>query len=189
MNIYFSVDIETDGLAAGINSLISLGVAAIDVDSGLIMGTFKRNLRPAYGMQVCQDTMNWWKGFPEAYKRATESAWHPSAAIEEFVGWVNAFGIEKPVSAAWKPGFDLAFLRYYLHRFGPGDIFGRSGSGLDIKTLTAVALNQTFSETQIATVPTWMKGPITTHSHDALEDAIEQAHVMYNARKMLNSKI
>jgi hypothetical protein len=83
----------------------------------------------------------------------------------------------------------LAFLRYYLFRFQGGDIFGRAGSGLDIKTLTAIALGQKFSETQIATVPEELKQTKAEHSHDALEDAIEQAHVMYNARKKLGARV
>lgn len=187
MNVYFSIDIETNGLAAGINSMISLGAAAIDVDSGTIVSTFKRNLKPILDLAVCEDTMNWWKGFPAAYKAATDGAQEPEVAMRDFVTWVKEVGGDKPVGAAWKPGFDMAFVRYYLHRFANGDVFGRAGSGLDIKTLTAIALGQSFSQTQIATVPQELKGSLAEHSHDALEDAIEQAYVLHNARKMLGA--
>jgi hypothetical protein len=38
MKVYFSVDIETDGVVAGRNNMLSLGCAAIDMDSGNVVG-------------------------------------------------------------------------------------------------------------------------------------------------------
>lgn len=188
--IYFSVDIETNGLAPGINSMISLGVAAIDMDTGEIHGGFKRNLRPEPLLYVDEDTMKWWSGFPEAYKRATELAMLPMQALLDLRNWISAFKQERPVAAAWKPGFDLAFLRYYEIKYLSGMIFGCAGSGLDIKTVAALALGQRFEDTQIGTVPDWMKGPSAgEHTHDALQDAIEQAHVLYNALHHPMSKL
>lgn len=179
--IYFSVDIETNGLAPGIHSMLSIGVAAIDMDSGKIVGTFKRNLKPIPELLICPDTMEWWKKFPEAYKRATENAMHPQQAMLHLASWVKGFGIKYPVAAAWKPMFDLGFLRYYEVRYTGEIIFGRSGSGLDIKTVAALASGKSYSETQIAEIPNWMKSSNDKHSHDALEDAIEQAHALFNA--------
>lgn len=187
--IYFSVDIETDGLAPGINSMISLGAAAISMDTGEIFGGFKRNLKPVEGLMQDPDTMEWWKGEPEAYVRATDGAMHPEQAMYHFASWVNDFKQEHPVAAAWKPGFDLAFLRYYEIKYLGKMLFGRAGSGLDIKTVAALALGQSFSETQIGTVPDWMKGSEDKHNHDALDDAVEQAHVLYNALNHPYSKL
>lgn len=194
--IYFSIDIETMGLCAGLHSMISLGAAAIDVDTGEIKGTYKANLtelsdavednsQPIGGLCV----RDFWAKFPEAYKRATENARAPEVVVPEFVAWVRSFGIQDPVSAFWKPGFDGAFIRYYLFRFVGGDIFGRGGSGLDIKTLAAIAALQTFSNTTISKLaPEWKNG-FTNHTHDALDDAIEQAFVLYNARKRLGGTL
>jgi DNA polymerase III alpha subunit (gram-positive type) len=191
--IYFSIDIETNGLAAGINSMISLGAAAINIESGEIVEKFKMNLLPLPDLKEDASTMEFWKQHPEAYRRATQDAVEADLVIWAFVGWVQRvcehYNVQRPVAAAWKPGFDLAFLRYYLFRFHGSDIFGRAGSGLDIKTLTAIALNQPFSETQIAAVPAELKGTTVEHSHDALEDAIEQAHVLFNARKQLGVRL
>lgn len=185
--IYFSVDIETNGLAPGIHSMISIGVAAIDMETGDIVGTFKRNLQPIPELQICPDTMEWWKGFPDAYQRATENSEMPLVAVHDLYSWVKGFGIEHPVAAAWKPMFDLGFLRYYEVRYLGGIIFGRSGSGLDIKTVAALALEQSYGETQVAKVPKWMKEPYSSaHTHDSLQDAIEQAHILYNALRELD---
>lgn len=188
--IYYSVDIETNGLAPGINSMLSLGVAAINMDTGGIVGKFKRNLYPVEYLEEDPDTMEWWKGFPEAYKLATISKVMPRLAMAELMIFVDSFGQERPVAAAWKPGFDLAFLRYYEIRYLGKMLFGRAGSGLDIKTVAALALGQRFDDTQIGTVPAWMKFPSEgNHTHDALDDAIEQAHVLYNALNHPNSKL
>jgi DNA polymerase III alpha subunit (gram-positive type) len=184
--IIFSIDIETNGLAAGINSMISLGAAAIEVETGKVVSPFKINIKPVPDLQVDPNTMKWWEGFPEAYKAATDDAVDASVAMPLFVKWVKSFGIEKPVGAAWKPGFDMAFLRYYLYRFSDGDVFGRAGSGLDIKTATAIAMGQPFSAVQIGSVPEELKGDITNHSHDALEDAIEQGQLLVNVCEQLN---
>lgn len=188
-NIYFSVDIETNGLAAGHNSMIQLGCAAIDMDTAELVGTFKRSLFPLSDMKVDKSTMEFWEKFPDTYQKIVATMEDPAIVIKDFDTWVRAFGIQYPVGAAWKPGFDMAFLRYYLYRFCDGDVFGRAGSGLDIKTLTAIALNQPFTETQIAKVPSSLKGTTDEHSHDALADAIEQANVMYNAMRKLGVNV
>lgn len=180
--IYYSVDIETDGLAPGINSMISLGVAAIDMVTGEIVGTFKRNLYPVEYLEQDPDTMRWWRTQPEAYKRSTENCTVPRLAMVELMTFVESFGQQQPVAAAWKPGFDLAFLRYYEIKYLGKMIFGRAGSGLDIKTVAALALGQAFNDTHLDKVPDWLKIPNSTvHTHDALEDAVEQAHILYNA--------
>lgn len=188
---YFSIDIETNGLAAGINSMISLGAAVINMENGEFVATYKWNLKPLPDLQVDASTMEWWAKHPEAYLRATEDAMDAEVAIAQFDKWVRYIceigDIGLPVCAAWKPAFDVGFLRYYLFRFIGKDIFGRAGSGLDIKTLTAIALGQPFGETQIGTVPEYLKGSKAEHNHDALDDAIEQATVMYNACKVLRS--
>lgn len=185
--IYFSIDIETNGLCPGINSMISLGAAAFDIETGEIADARKWNILPLPDLEVDADTMMFWDRFPEAYLRATVNAEHASHVMFAFREWVQHMSNNDPtpVAAAWKPGFDLAFLRYYEFRFLGKAIFGRGGSGLDIKTATAIALNQPFRETQIGTVPSWMKNGQENHTHDAMEDAIEQAHVLYHAQMTL----
>lgn len=190
MNIIFSIDIETNGIVAGINSMISLGAAAMDMDAGQVLASFKVNLQCIPELQVDEDTMRWWKTFPEAYRASTINAVEPALAMERFERWVVGFGIDKPTCAAWKPAFDIGFLRYYAMRYLRHDIFGRSGSGLDIKTVTAIALNWKFSETQISKVPDNLRvGYSGPHTHDAQEDAIEQGFILCNAAKKLGVQL
>jgi len=196
-NIHISVDIETDGLVPGRNNMLSLGAAALETDEGRIVDTFKYNFSTVGDLLEDPSTMAWWKRFPEAYKRARENAQPPQRAITAFVDWVQENTNEKSVVFAWKPHFDLAFVRYYIHRFHKDgaqlcehSIFGRGQFGLDLKTLAALALKQRFHETKVSNIPSSLKidelgNPVIVHTHDALEDAIEQAYVFYNACRRL----
>lgn len=189
---YISIDIETNGLCPGINSMISLGAVVFDPATGESPTSFQVNLRPLSDGIADPDTMAWWSGFPDAYAAATRDAVDPKTAMESFEFWVKAVAGENPVACYWKSEFDGAFIRYYLFRFLGRHIFGRSGSGLDIKTITALALRQKYSETQIGKVPTDWGFPckktagVAEHNHLAIDDAREQANVLVRALKELS---
>jgi DNA polymerase III alpha subunit (gram-positive type) len=201
MKIYFSVDIETDGLVAGRNNMISLGCAAIDMDNGKIIGKFKANLSLVPDLVPDFDTMEWWKGFPEAYESARVNAVSPSFAIGKFVEWVERVKTKDSLIFAWKPSFDCAFLRYYIHRFHPkgteliaSEPYGRGGFGLDQKTVAAIALKQAYRDTKMSALPDPLRldeksNVIAQHSHDALEDAVEQAAIFYNCVRRLGVEL
>lgn len=187
MSTYFSIDIETDGLCPGLNSMISLGAVAFDPDKETI-ADFSINLKPLPDATPDPDTMKWWDSFPDAYKAATDLAVTPVSAMETFAAWVSGFG-DIPVACYWKPEFDGAFIRYYSFRFLGRQLFGRSGSGIDIKSVAALALKQKYSDTQIAKVPREWSGNTGDHSHKACLDAREQAYVFINALKTLNATL
>jgi hypothetical protein len=199
--IYFSIDIETDGLVAGRNNMLSLGAAAIDMDSGKIVSKFKVNLNLVPDLFVDDDTMEWWKNFPEQYRAARENAILPAVAMFDFVAWVEFWATEESTIFCWKPGFDAAFLKYYIDRFHPrgtqlthNGIFARQGFGLDQKTVAAIALRQPYKKTKVGELPNSLRldenGVVMlTHSHDALEDAVEQAYIFYNSVQRLGVEL
>jgi 3' exoribonuclease, RNase T-like len=199
--IYFSVDIETDGVVAGRNNMLSLGACAIDMETGDIISKFKRNLSLVYDLQPDKDTMNWWKTQPAAYVAARKDAQPPSQVMREFALWVYNYATADSIIFAWKPVMDLAFVRYYIHRFHPSgeyltihSIFGRQGFGLDQKTVAALALKQTYRKTKMDGLPNSVRlndknEVIEQHSHDALEDAVEQAHIFWNCVRRLGVEL
>lgn len=199
--VYFSVDLETDGVVAGRNNMISLGCAAIDMGNGKIIGKFKANLSLVPDLVPDFDTMQWWKQYPEAYAKARENAVAPYFVIPKFVEWFERIATFESVIFAWKPVMDLAFLRYYIHRFHPkgselviNGPFGRQGFGLDQKTVAAIALKQTYRVTKMDTLPDSLRldekgNVIAQHSHDALEDACEQAAIFYNSVRRLGVEL
>jgi 3' exoribonuclease, RNase T-like len=197
MKTYFSVDIETDGVVAGRNNMLSIGVAAIDMDTGKIVDTFKRNLERMPDLTSDEDTMNWWKKQnPKAYIGARMGAKPPTVVMMELIIWVQKLWKEDSVVFAWNPVMDLAFVRYYLHRFHPNGVnivlqgFGKRSFGLDQKTAAAIALKVPYRSSNMSSVPPSLrlddKGELLKeHSHDALEDAIEQAYIFYNSVRRL----
>lgn len=199
--IYFSVDIETDGLVAGRNNMLSLGAAAIDMNSGRIVSKFKVNLSLVPDLIPDKDTMLWWKLYPKAYEAARTNATAPTLVMMHFVDWVHSLKSSDSLIFAWKPILDLAFLRYYIHRFHPlgtelclNGIFARHGFGLDQKTVAAIALKQPYRATKMDNLPDSIRLDenseiIANHSHDALEDAVEQALIFYNTVQRLGVEL
>lgn len=200
-NVHISVDIETDGVVAGRNNMLSLGAAALDMDTGTIVGKFKMNLSLVPNFMPDSDTMKWWKQFPEAYVAAREDAQLASTVIKAFVSWVETMKTEDSVMFAWNPVMDLGFVKYYIHAFHPNGtelavngFFAKRCMGLDLKTLTAVALKQRYSVTKMDSVPDSVRldengEVIAKHNHDALDDACEQAHIFYNVVRRLGIEI
>jgi 3' exoribonuclease, RNase T-like len=199
--VYFSVDLETDGLVAGRNNMLSLGAVAIDMDNGHIVARFKENLSTVPSLSSDADTMHWWRQFPEAYVAARVNAIWPSLAMTRFVKWVDTWKVPESVIFAWKPVMDLAFLRYYIHAFHPNGaqlctqgVFSRHCFGMDQKTVAALALKQPFRYTRMDSLPDSLRlneqgEIIEKHSHDALEDAEEQALIFYNSIRRLGVEL
>ena len=186
--LYFSVDIETNGLMPGFNSMISLGAVAFDLQTGQEYGTFLQNLVPDPDTVEDPGTMEWWKGFPLKYIEATTNPLPPAEVLLNYATWWQGLAGDKTaVFSYWKPAFDGAFIRYYRYKFLKQQT-NRFSDGVDIKTLAATALGWAYSDTKIETVPESYKGGLF-HSHNALEDAIEQKNVLVSAYSIIRTAI
>ena len=64
---YVSIDIEADGPAPGLNSMLSLGAAAFTSD-GALAQTFSANLEPLPEAHEDERTMRWWASQPAAWE-------------------------------------------------------------------------------------------------------------------------
>lgn len=192
MKNYISVDIETDGVVAGRNNMLSLGAAAIDMDCGQITSSFQVNIETIGDLHPDPDTMRWWQQFPEAFVSARMNAVGPKLAIYGFVNWIEHVMGTRSLIFGWNPVMDLGMIKYYVHRFHPAGadlvthgVFGKRAMGLDMKTLAATVLGRPYSEMKMSTVPNSLRldesGELMKpHSHNAQEDAIEQALIFYN---------
>ena len=65
--IYVSTDIEADGPIPGPHSMLSVGSAAFLPDK-TIVSRFSANLEALPGATEDARTMEWWKGFPQAWE-------------------------------------------------------------------------------------------------------------------------
>lgn len=184
--IYFSVDIESDGPIPGPNSMLSYGCAAFN-EEGDRIGTFESNLTLLPEATPDPDTMAWW-GQPknaEAWKACRENPEDPQTSLTRFVEWVESmpgveqgkYGTKNAVFVAYPSGFDFTFMYWYMRRFVGRSPF--SFSAIDVKSFAMATLGQRYRETSKDSFPKrWeSKHP---HTHKALDDAIEQGELFMN---------
>jgi len=169
-DVFISIDVEADGPVPGDFSMSSLGAV---VAEPALDRTFYRELKPITDRFV-----------PEAAavskldraKLKAEGA-DPATAMREFAEWANAAAGRgrRPVAVCFNATFDWQFVNWYFHHFLGKNPFGISG--LDIKALYMGALGlprwgqtskRNFDRTFLSGRP---------HSHNALDDAKEQAEI------------
>jgi hypothetical protein len=177
MEIYLSCDIESDGKIPGMYSMLSFGSAAFE-PNGKMLDTYSANLETLPGAKQDPDTMEWWKGQPEAWAAHRKDTRTPEVVMPEFVEWVKKVsGRDRPVFVGYPAGYDFTFMYYYMIAFAGESPF--SFSALDIKSFAMAILNSEFRNTTKRSFPKSWFGK-SRHSHVALDDAIEQGELFCN---------
>ncbi len=178
-DLYFSVDIESDGPIPSVYSMLSFGLAvAARFDGATFAGlapgkrTFYRELKPIspnYLPEAIAVT-----GLERAVLERDGAS--PEEAMADAKTWVQqqADG-DHPVLVGFPLVFDWMFLTWYLERFAGGSPFGFS-SGLDMKTLYATKASVPLSLAGKDNLPPSLRST-RAHTHNALDDAIEQAEI------------
>jgi len=182
--LYFSVDVETNGPIPGPYSMWSLGSVALFGD-GTIVGEFDANLKDLEGATGHPDTLAWWASQPkEIQEAARANPLPPELAMRRFGRWVKELADEhkaSPVCLAYPAGFDFLFVYWYLIRFTEESPF--SFSCLDIKTYAMAKLGLPYRKSTKKNMPKhWFKN-LPQHTHRAADDAREQGLLFAN---MLN---
>lgn len=182
--IYFSVDIETDGPIPGVNSMLSLGAAAFTEQQKENIGTFSINLQELEGAVQDPDTMKWWEDHPEAWKISREHPWPPEIAMQNFVKWVLEVCGEgnKPVFVGYPAGFDFLFVYWYIIKFLGSGKSPFSFSALDIKSFAMAVMGCEYRKVSKKTMHRFIPKELS-HSHVAVDDATEQGHLFLNLLK------
>lgn len=173
--IYVSTDIETDGPIPGINSMLSFGSVAYQVDKTLV-STFTANLETLEGATQDPRTMEWWKTQPVAWKACRENLQSPENAMKNYVQWLKSLNA-RPIFVGYPAGFDFTFVYWYLMRFAGESPF--SFSALDVKTYAMALLKKEYRRSTKGNMPKhWFDN--FPHTHIALDDAIEQGALFCN---------
>ncbi|HEX7245919.1 MAG TPA: exonuclease domain-containing protein [Solirubrobacterales bacterium] len=182
-DLYISADVETDGPVPGPYSLLSFGLSAVGRYDGWTFEqwdvrekTFYAELKPisedfqAEALQV--------NGLDRDRLLATGRS--PGEVMTEAAAWVRSMCPEcRPVLVAYPVAFDWAFLYWYFERFAPeGSPFGHS-SCLDIRTLYQAVAGTVFDRSGKTAMPDFLR-PNSPHTHNALDDAIEQGELFAN---------
>ena len=170
---YISVDIETTGLIVGEDNIASIGACVI----GNIKDKFYIELKPftdsfrPESVEVAKLSIDYLK----------QNGVDIKYGMEKFAEWVNKH--QRPVFVGFPLAFDMAFVHQYFLKYLGNDPFGRTSAGLDMKTYAMAKLDCDMRDTtkkKLKEIFTW-EG---THSHNALDDAIEQAYLFEEIKKI-----
>lgn len=159
---YIMVDIESDGPAPGLYSMIAIG--AVDVSD--FNNNFLGYLAPITGKYV-----------PEALAVSgfsRKEVWEfPEAEItmQRFGDWLSSF--KKPIFISDNNGFDWSFVNYYLHRFYGKNPFGFSSRNMN-------DLYKGYTNDMYASFKSFRK---TKHDHNPLNDAIGNAEALLEMKR------
>ena len=163
---YFSVDIEADGPAPGLYSMISFG--AVLVEPGLNR-TFYAELKPISDRWVPESLSV--SGFT---REQTMEFVEPLAAMTRFEDWINQSTKGRPIFIADNPGFDFSFINYYFHAF-----LGRNPFGFSSRRI-----GDLYCGAKLDAFAKWKHLRETRHSHNALDDAKGNAEAILKMQEM-----
>ena len=183
MDAYFSADVETDGPIPGPYSVLSFAIVyagSFDGETFLppsgARKSFYRELKPISDIyEIDALRVN---GLDR--NALVENGTAPETAMTEASRWVvETAGSASPVFVAYPLSFDWSWLYWYFIKFSShGSPFGYSRC-FDIKTALAVKAHRPISDAGRSRLPPALR-PKQTHTHHALDDAIEQAEIFAN---------
>ena len=166
--LYISVDVEASGPIPGEYSLMSIGACLVANPKQNFYCELKpinNNFIPK-ALEVNGLSMEKLKVSGEA----------PAAAMARFENWIIKMtaGGYRPVFTAFNATFDWMFTHWYFMKFLGRDPFGISG--LDIKAYFMGKHQSLWGATAKSKIRPFYPSK-TAHSHNALDDATEQAEI------------
>ena len=168
--IYFSVDVETSGPIPPDYSLLSIG-ACIVGDSA---AQFYIELKPLNDNHTSEAIATTGMSLETLRERGVA----PHLAMAQFDAWVRANAADaRAVFVGFNAPFDWSFVNYYFEKFLGHAINPFGHSALDIKSYYMGAYGTNFAETSMRRLPPEIHPPNTPLSHNALDDAIQQARI------------
>ncbi len=183
VDAYFSIDVETDGPIPGPYSMLSFAcVYAGSFDGSAFVRperydrAFYRELKPI-SEQFEQEALD--VNRLDRGRLLLEGA-EPAKAMQDAFDWiVEVAGAAEPVFVAYPLSFDWPWMHWYFTKFcAQGSPFGFSRA-FDIKTALAIKAGVPVSKAGKTNLPDHFKSRFL-HTHNALDDAIEQADVFAN---------
>jgi len=167
VEVYISVDIETSGPIPGKYSMLSLGACEV----GRADRRFYAELRPTSERFV----PNAMKVVGRSLAEFAQMGQEPGEAMRAFRDWVAETSEGRvPIFVAFNAAFDWSFVNWYFHTYLEGNPFGFAG--LDIKSYYMGLTGCLWADTRLSRIDGEFKSG-SSHSHNALEDSVEQAEM------------
>ena len=173
--IYVSTDVESDGPAPGLNSMLSFASAAYLADKTLL-GTFSANLELLEDARTDPETMEWWESQPAAWQACRSDPQPPGIIMPRYASWLKGLHGDL-VFVGYPAAFDFMYVTYYLHRFAGESPF--LYFSLDIKTYAMALMKKNLYDVNKDSMPEhWFDD--LPYTHVALDDAISQGALFCN---------
>lgn len=169
METYISIDIEASGPYPPTYSMLSFGaVAFVSGDQFHSEGNFYMELKPLPQSTYEEEAMT--VNGLNMEKLVLHGA-DPQKAMSFFNTWLGRF--HRPVMVAYPIKFDGLFIHWYFERFLGKDPFGVSG--IDIRSYWMGKKGIEYKGVNKSTITGYLGVDIPSHTHNALDDALEQA--------------
>jgi DNA polymerase III epsilon subunit-like protein len=171
--VLISVDVEAAGPVPATYSMLSLGAVSLDDPQA----TFYAELKPVNNNSV-----------PEAMKVVgrtladfRRTGRDPKEAMVAFREWIKVVvKAGKPVFVGFNATFDWAFVNFYFDHYVGENPFGFGG--IDIKSYYMGMTGCDWEDTRSSRITSELKRS-SPHTHNALDDAVEQAEMFKRMRE------
>jgi DNA polymerase III epsilon subunit-like protein len=177
--VYISVDIEAAGPVPATYSMLSLGAALVHD----LQTNFYVEFQPINRKSV----PNAMKVIGRTLKDFERTGRDPKEAMIAFRDWIESVAKNgKPTFVGFNATFDWAFVNYYFQQYLGENPFGFGG--IDIKSYYMGLSGCTWDDSRSSRIPSAIKGS-SRHTHNALDDAIEQGEMFRRMRERAISKV
>jgi DNA polymerase III epsilon subunit-like protein len=153
--------------------MLSLGAVAADDPQATFYVEFKplndKSVPPA--MKVVGRTL-------DDFGRVGRDPKDAMVAFRKWLSFVAKTG--KPIFVGFNATFDWAFVNFYFHQYLGENPFGIGG--IDIKSYYMGLSGGSWQDTRSSRIPKAFKDSARRHTHNALDDAIEQADMFQRMR-------
>jgi hypothetical protein len=169
----FIVDVESDGPAAGLYSMVSIGIVKLDRE---LKTTFKAHFAPVSdrwlpeALAISGITREQHLAYPD-----------PDIGTCDMIAFLAEHSADRPVFVSDNPAFDFQWPAYYCARIGEPNPFGHSARR--IGDLYA-GLTRKWSASS-----DWKQFRKTNHSHDPVDDALGNAEALIHLADTYGLKI
>ncbi len=158
----FVVDIESDGPAPGLYSMVSLGCVRVD---RALTTTFKATFAPISARWVPEAL-----AISEIAREEHLAYPDPAIGMNAFRAFLSENSKGRPIFVSDNPAFDWSFANYYFHAYGADNPFGFSARRIGD---FYAGLKHDFGAAS-----QWKSLRKTIHTHDPVDDAIGNAEAL-----------
>ncbi len=170
---WFSVDVEMNGPAPGLFSMVSLGAVKVDKE---LKTTFFGQFAPLDGASVDPRTYDVIGVTEKEHKKYPE----PGMEMLRFYEWIKANTKGRPIFISDNPSGDFAFVNWYFWKYLNENPFGWSARR--ISDLYCGFTNDIYGK--------WRHLRKTEHTHNPVDDAMGNAEALLAMQEMgLNLQI